>query len=162
MEIYNIHTDGSAKGTTPNYYGGWAAIITKNEIPIDILKGNRYPATNNEMELTALLEATKFAFNLYKENKDILVNIYTDSSYSLNSITNWMYVWSKNGWQNTKKQTIANLDIMKEFYELLSFVPTFIKYHKVKGHNGDFFNEMADDYATEMSAECKKERIEKE
>ena len=30
MCIYEIYTDGSAIGQTPNYYGGWGVVILKN------------------------------------------------------------------------------------------------------------------------------------
>lgn len=144
---YKIYTDGSAIGCTPDYYGGWAAIIVERDVPIKILKGSGFPMTNNEAELTAIFHAIKYA----TDNPNDTFVIHSDSAYCLNAVQDWIYNWAVNGWINSKKEQIANIELFKQIYKLVKYKPLNIQYCKVKGHSGDFFNEMADDYATDMS-----------
>lgn len=150
---YKIYTDGSAIGHTPNYYGGWATIVVKEDTPIEIFKGSGFPMTNNEAELTAIFVAIEYALN---HPQDDFI-IHSDSAYCLNAVQDWLYNWAVNGWINSKKEEIANIEIFKKIYDLVKFKPANIKYCKVKAHSGIFFNEMADDYATDMSAQIKYE-----
>lgn len=157
MSKYEIYTDGSAIGLTRNYYGGWAAIVQKDNKIIDILKGSKFPSTNNEMELTAIKNAVLYIKS--STNHCAFGNsyiIYTDSQYSLSSVTTWCHQWRNNGWKNSKKEPVKNKEIIEEIMNLLEENP-LIEIKKVKGHNGNIGNEMADDYATDESNKLKAE-----
>ncbi len=74
------------------------------------------------------------------------VNVYTDSSYALNTFTKWMYSWMKNGWVKQDGTTPENLDLIQEYYnfEKMGYKINLIK---VAGHQGNKWNERADQLA---------------
>lgn len=78
--MIKIFTDGSYKPSTNT--GGYASIITKNNQIIEILHYGYKNTTNNRMELLGVLNAlTHFVTPTQLE-------IYSDSSYIVNSINN--------------------------------------------------------------------------
>lgn len=153
--IYNIYTDGSAIGKTPFYIGGWAVIVFKGSSLEDnvteVISGNEYLMTNNKAELTALYEAIKFAKRIKKEEPESHINIYSDSQYSLNSILIWCKKWRKNGWLNSKKEPVANKELIEKIMNELILTTDYINFIKVKGHSDDFGNCLADSEATRQS-----------
>lgn len=78
--MYKIYTDGSYKPNTDQ--GGYAAIITENNEVKKILYQGFIKTTNNRQELKGVLESLK-----YFKTPQIL-EIYSDSSYIVNSINN--------------------------------------------------------------------------
>jgi ribonuclease HI len=57
------------------------------------------------MELKAAIEGLLLlSCNLY-------INVYTDSMYLKNGITNWIFDWEKTNWKNQKNCTIKNVDM---------------------------------------------------
>lgn len=151
-----IYTDGSAIGRTPNYYGGWGIVVVENDKPVFIKSGSKFPSTNNEMELVAIMEAILYIKPYYKSFGHEYI-IYTDSNYALQSVTNWVNNWVKNDWKNSKKEPVANKSLIEMIYVKLHEMPN-IQILKIKGHSGDMWNEMADDLATDASAQEKYKR----
>ena len=92
------------------------------------------------MELIAVIEALK----TLKENCE--VNLYTDSAYVCNAITQkWIENWQLNNWKNSQKKPVLNKDLWLELLELLSYHKvTFIK---VKGHADNKYNNICDEIA---------------
>ena len=84
MKKVEIYTDGACSGNPGS--GGWGAILIYNDIKKEIHDGEGY-TTNNKMELTAVIEALK----LLKEKCE--VDLYTDSKYVKNGITEWIFSW---------------------------------------------------------------------
>jgi len=80
--------------------------------------------TNNVAELLACIEAIKFFIGLSEFNKDCdKIILYTDSLYTINSMTNWAHTWRKNDWRkyNSRKRTyqeIQNKELMIQLYNL--------------------------------------------
>ena len=69
----------------------------------------------------------------------------------MNSITKWAINWSKNNWQKydkfkKKKCDVKNKDLWMDLDELVELHN--IDWIWVKGHSGDFGNEIADKLAT--------------
>lgn len=135
------YTDGACSGNPGP--GGWSAVRFEDNDIIQVTTEYLYNTTNNRCELMALLYVVKLAA-ADKDNKYI---IYSDSTYAINCITMWMYNWANNGWQNSKKKTVENLDLIKEFYSLMSFPLPNVEFVKVRGHDGDLGNEIADSFA---------------
>ena len=143
---YKIYCDGAASNNGyENAIGGWAFVaLDENENVIceaaEMVKG----ATNNRMELYAAYQGI---FTLLKNKQDIeSIEVYTDSAYLHNCITQkWYETWLKNGWKNSKKQPVANKNLWEHL--LPYFMEPRIKFYKVKGHNGDKWNEYVDDLA---------------
>lgn len=131
--MYKIYTDGSYKPSTNQ--GGYAAIITKDQQIIKILYYGYINTTNNRMELMGLLSALQY-FNTPQN-----IEIYSDSAYVVNSI-NQKHVFN---WIKDNDTTKKNLDLWKLICELIKFHN--VKFFWVKGHNNNYFNELADCYA---------------
>ena len=94
-----FYTDGASRGNPGR--GGWGVYIEmeKDKIYTAKLSGGQKEATNNQMELTATIEALKYARkNLAKmlENDEVKIKIFTDSNYVKNGITTWIKNWEKN------------------------------------------------------------------
>ena len=98
--------------------------------------------TNNQMELKAILHVLKLAAAHPKEG----YIIYSDSAYAVNSINDWIRGWAANGWVNSRKVTVENVDLMQEIYKYIDLDNYLIK--KIRGHDGELGNELADAAAT--------------
>lgn len=139
--MIEIYTDGSARGNgTSHAKGGFGVIVLKDGKLFDAYSRQFDNVTNNQMELKAIL----YAMVVYGKYSPI---VYSDSSYAINTYSNWMYGWERAGWKKSDKKTPENLDIIKAYYDLeqngykLNFV-------KVRGHDGNYWNEIADKLAT--------------
>lgn len=98
-----------------------------------------FGASNNKMELQAILLALKSI-----TDKTIPIVLYSDSNYSIQSVTKWAKGWEANGWKKKDGSEIKNVELIKEIYEL---IPTFnfIEFVHVKGHSGNQGNEEVDE-----------------
>jgi ribonuclease HI len=94
--------------------------------------GYQQNTTNNQMELTAAINALEFI----KENDE--VTLFTDSSYVKNGITSWIVNWKKNNWKNSQKKEIKNKDLWIKLDFLNSnrnIIWKWVKAHDVNEHN---------------------------
>ena len=152
--MIKIYTDGSCRANgSANAVGGWAFAIVREDELIYAARGLVFGTTNNQMELEAVKRAIKW-IGTGSEFRNEQVEIYTDSAYIQNCVSQKWYVnWQKNGWVNTKKEPVKN----REYWEIL--IPYFtnerFSFLKVKGHNGDKWNEYVDELAQEASANWK-------
>ena len=131
----NVFTDGSCSGNPGP--GGWSGVIIHDDI--SIYTGYENKTTNNRMELLAAIEIIKLI------DKDIKIELFTDSSYVKNGITIWINNWLKNNWKNANKKEIANKDLWLQLYDLNNSYT--IKWNWVKGHDNNLYNNLADEYA---------------
>ena len=129
-----VYTDGACKGNPGP--GGWGVYIIHGSDEIELFDGNPN-TTNNQMEMQAAIEALKY---LKEANQPI--DLYTDSNYLRQGITEWIFNWKKNNWKTASKKPVANKDLWIEISELSSVMA--VNWHWVKGHNGDPGNERAD------------------
>jgi ribonuclease HI len=129
-----VYTDGACKGNPGP--GGWGVYIIHGSDEIELFDGNPN-TTNNQMEMQAAIEALKY---LKEENQPI--DLYTDSNYLRQGITEWIFNWKKNNWRTASKKPVANKDLWIEISELSSVMA--VNWHWVKGHHGDPGNERAD------------------
>lgn len=134
-----VCTDGACSNN-PNGPGGWAATMNfRNKF--EILSGHNICATNNMMELTAVVRVIKHLVS--RGYKRIIVN--SDSAYVINAINKgWVHDWKKRGWKTKQNEPIANSHLWKELYIYLCDNSLFLSFNKVKGHSGHTFNEIAD------------------
>ena len=131
--MIKIYTDGSCLKNPGN--GGWAAIIcTDNEVKK--ISGSEKDTTNNRMELMATINALK------EVNSEDLIEIYTDSKYVKNGITDWIHNWIKNNWKTSNKEDVKNKDLWTQLHDLNS--NSKIKWNWVKAHAGNPLNEEVD------------------
>ena len=131
--MIKIYTDGSCLKNPGN--GGWAAIIcTDNQVKK--ISGSEKDTTNNRMELMATINALK------EVNSEDLIEIYTDSKYVKNGITDWIHNWIKNNWKTSNKEDVKNKDLWVQLHELSN--NSKIKWNWVKAHAGNPLNEEVD------------------
>jgi ribonuclease HI len=138
--MIKIYTDGSCL-TNPGD-GGWAAIINIDG-EIKKISGNEKNTTNNRMELIAPINALK-----YMNSKDP-IEIFTDSKYVKNGITEWINTWVLNNWKTSNKEDVKNKDLWIELYKLNQSLN--VKWNWVKAHAGDTLNEEVDILAKEAA-----------
>ena len=136
--VITIYTDGACSGNPGK--GGWGAVILKEEKEIH-LSGFETLTTNNQMELTATIEALKSI------EKTSNIHIYTDSQYVKNGINQWILNWKKNGWRTANKKSVANKELWIELDRCVEAHK--IEWFWVKGHSGNHYNEIADKLAVD-------------
>jgi ribonuclease HI len=143
-----IYTDGACAGNPGP--GGWGVylIFGKHEKKI---YGSSPDTTNNRMELTAAIEALK----ALKEPCDI--DLYTDSKYVKDGITDWIVKWRKNNWRKSDKDLVKNSDLWQTLDDALK--NHNITWHWVKGHGDNKGNIIADSLAVKGCQEAKKMNI---
>lgn len=148
-----IYTDGGTRNTG-NFKGGhvkktdkaaWAYLIEWDEAGKKCStydSNGEFGATNNKMELTALIEALKKLIELGFNQKPLLFVL--DSQYVLNPITKgWLKGWKKRGWKKSTPGEIANLGCWQELDQLLDQF-TDAQFEWTKGHANNRGNEFVD------------------
>jgi ribonuclease HI len=139
MKKIEIFTDGSCLGNPGE--GGWCAILRYKENE-KVLSGAEKNTTNNRMELTAVIKALK----ALKEPCEI--ELYSDSTYVLRGLNEWLNNWIKKDFKNVK-----NIDLWKEYVKISK--PHKIHIHWIKGHSGHRENEICDKIAKEEAKKLK-------
>ena len=138
MKKVTLYTDGACSGNPGR--GGWGAVLLFGAFEKQ-MSGVNENTTNNQMELTAVIEGLK----ALKEPCEVLV--YSDSAYVVNAFNNnWIEGWQKNNWRNSKKDPVANRELWEELISLTNIHKVI--FNKVKGHAGDKYNEICDSLAT--------------
>jgi ribonuclease HI len=133
-----IHTDGACSGNPGP--GGWGAILHWGDHERE-LKGGEAHTTNNRMELMAAIAA------LESLKRPCAVDVHTDSQYLRNGIMQWINNWKRNGWRTASKEPVKNVDLWKRLDAALH--THTVRWHWVKGHSGDQFNDRADELVRE-------------
>lgn len=124
---YVAYTDGSCDNLSKERAGGSAYILLKDG-EIDKMRSHpQLNTSNNRMELLAIVSAVNACPD------GAYVDIYTDSQYCI-------LVLSK----SYKPKLNADL---YELYKKCSAHVADVRFHWVKGHNGNKYNEMADELA---------------
>ena len=134
-----IYTDGSARGNPGP--GGYGIVMKTSDgkFEKEFAEGFRL-TTNNRMELKAIIEALKKI-----KNKDLPVEIYTDSKYVVDAVNQkWLNKWKARRFANTK-----NPDLWKEFDKVRQGLN--LKVYWVKGHNNHPENERCDRLAVQAA-----------
>ena len=152
--MLEIWVDGSAH---PNPGpGGFGVIVLdkdknfqyNNYSLVEVYTKQFDKCTNNICELKSILYAfLKYGVNINNKEFAEIPIVYSDSSYAINVFENWMFSWQRNGWRKSDKKVPENLEIIQAYYDWYQ-KGYRIDLRKVKGHNGNFGNEMADLLAT--------------
>ena len=133
MKDVIIYTDGACRGNPGP--GGWGALIQFDTAQKEIF-GGQNSTTNNQMELSAAIEG----LSILKEPCN--VELFTDSKYVMDGITQWIQNWKKNNWKTAAKKEVKNKDLWQKLDQLMTY--HHVQWHWVKGHSGDPGNEKAD------------------
>ena len=111
------------------------------------LKGGEIDTTNNRMELMAAIKALEAIKPGFKGK----TTLWTDSTYVMKGITEWIHGWKRRGWKKSDKKPVINADLWKVLDVLNAERDVTWKW--VKGHAGVDGNERADELAREGMAE---------
>ena len=135
-----IYTDGACSGNPGP--GGWAWATAPDGEPHGA--GGEVRTTNQRMEIFAVLDALRTHASLADEHGSPMpIEIVSDSTYVVNCFRDkWWVKWERNGWQNSKKQAVANVDLWKPLIELVR--NNNVTFRWVKGHSGDRLNDLVD------------------
>jgi ribonuclease HI len=163
----NIFTDGSSinNGQKNKYHAGGMGIYIEDteECISEKLEGK---ITNNIAEIKACIIGIT---NVIKRTPIPHMNIYCDSEYVVNSITQWGPNWCKNNWQKYDKFKkvkcdIKNKDLIVELYNLynkysIEFIHTKAHGCEPKDKNTKLYkiwygNNIADKLAVKASKSC--------
>jgi ribonuclease HI len=136
-----VFCDGASKGNPGP--GGWGVVIVTPDGRVTELGGHAANTTNNKMELTGAIEALA-----HVERVDGRVAVYTDSTYVIKGIQEWIWGWRRRGWKTAEGGAVQN----REFWERLHALVEgrgkgTISWHYVRGHVGIPGNERVDEIA---------------
>ena len=137
MKEVTIYTDGACSGNPGP--GGWGTVLIYGEHKKEI-SGAKRETTNNEMEITAVLQGLK----MLKFPCD--VEVYSDSAYVVNTFSKgWIYNWEKKNWKTADNTPVKNVELWKE---ILALTKTHkVTFNKVKGHADNELNNRCDELA---------------
>ena len=150
MEKLVIYTDGGCSGNPGP--GGWAYLVN-TETGTMQRSGSDKLTTNNRMELTAVIKA----LDSIKQSETLRqrkIDIYTDSIYVKNGITEWIKTWERNGYLTASRKPVKNKDLWVELNKFSSILQ--LSWHWVAGHAGNRYNEECDRLVQEEIALIKR------
>ena len=159
-----VYTDGSCVGNGKSSAIGGIGIHFPNKELKDISKiyKDGY-CTNQKTELCAILTALRYI----KHNLDLQkfkICIKTDSQYSIDCITKWVYGWIKNGWMTKNNTPVANKEFIEpiyQYYERYDIVFDHVDAHTGMNNKESIANAVADKLATSATKKAQKELINK-
>lgn len=133
-----IYTDGACRGNPGP--GGWGVLLQYGAQQKKLYGGEKQ-TTNNRMELLATINA------LEALNNSCAVQLYTDSKYVLQGITEWLQNWKRRGWKTASNSPVKNDDLWRRLDA--ATLRHNIEWIWVKGHSGNVGNEIADQLANQ-------------
>lgn len=146
FNYFLIFTDGACSGNPGP--GGWGSVVVSPRGEVRELGGAKDHTTNNEMELRAAIEALH-RIRAMKEP----VHLYTDSTYVIRGITQWIWGWKKRGWKTAEGNEVSNQEAWKELDSLVRERGSEgkIEWLYSRGHVGTPGNERCDEIAVAFS-----------
>ncbi|MBP6857920.1 MAG: viroplasmin family protein [Candidatus Pacebacteria bacterium] len=145
MKILTIYTDGASRGNPGP--GGWGAVLMTDSKVIE-LAGAQNPATNNQMELEAVIKGLDYAVSHFA---GYTVELHADSTYVLKGIESWLDGWVRNGWITTTKKPVENKSQWQKLLRLRDELGRHLKLNKVEGHSGHIYNDRCDELAVKSA-----------
>ena len=145
MKTVTIYTDGACSGNPGP--GGWGAILMYGQHQRE-LSGGEANTTNNRMELTAVIQA----LSMLKE--PCIVDLWSDSKYVIDGLEKgWAKGWKARGWKKADKKPALNPDLWDQLLTLTDIHS--LRYHWVKGHAENQYNNRCDELAVAESQKYK-------
>lgn len=141
-----IYSDGACSGNPGP--GGWGSVVLWPDDHVQELGGGESSTTNNRMEMSAAIEALN-----YIAEKEGPVHFYTDSTYLIRGITQWIWGWKKKNWKTAEGNDVSNRDLWEQLDNLIRRRGTQgkIDWRYSRGHIGTPGNERCDRIAVSFS-----------
>lgn len=141
-----IFTDGACSGNPGP--GGWGSIVVLPDGSVRELGGGDRKTTNNKMEMIATIRALEL-LSVPATSKILL---YTDSTYVIRGITQWVFGWRSRGWKTAEGKDVANKELWEELLrQVMRLKPSTIEWKYIRGHSGFDGNERCDQIAVAFS-----------
>ena len=145
-----VFTDGSCMKKQNNNLCGYGIHYPNGEFSDIGKKFIKIPLTSQRTELYAIYKAIQ---TVHKSDKNLDIKIYSDSEYSIKSLTLWIHNWKKNNWVASTGKPVMNKDIIEKIDKLMEEHNGKIKFQHVRSHTGksdyeSIHNDIADKLAT--------------
>ena len=128
-----------------------------NDFGIIEMKLNGISITGDDLVEYQSNFTDEFHFNRYSHlDKSNTYIIYSDSSYAVNIINDWIFTWVKNNWINSKGNQVENLDLILNLYKYVTINFFNCQVKKCTAHVGEVGNELADALATNNQSKYNK------
>ena len=146
-----IFSDGACSGNPGP--GGWGSIIVRPDGEVHELGGGDGATTNNKMELMGTIAALEMV-----HDSPLRILVFTDSTYVIKGITQWVWGWRQRGWLTAEGNPVANRELWERLVRVVAARPKTggIDWRYVRGHTGVAGNERCDEIAVAFS---KKQRV---
>lgn len=139
----DIFVDGSALNNgKQNSVAGYGVFFPFHEHLSHGVKISDNKPSNNVGEIMACISAIDTCEKSLPETRKI--TIYSDSEYTINSITKWCATWEKNQWRKSDKKEIKNRELIKDLWEKYKRLP--IEFIHVRSHTKEPENKNGIDY----------------
>jgi ribonuclease HI len=149
--LIKIFTDGSFIKRSGKLYCGYGVLFPGNEYNNLSRSFTKTPLTNQRAELYAIYKGIK-KVNKKEENANIM--IYTDSEYSIKSLTIWIKNWKVNNWIASTGKDVLNKDLIKKIDDLINSHKGSIKFQHVRSHtNKQDYESINNDIADKLAKE---------
>lgn len=136
-DLVTIYSDGACLGNPGR--GGYGTVLAFGEKRRELSAGYRR-TTNNRMELLGAI------VGLEALTRPCSVDLWSDSTYVVHAMTKgWLKGWQKRGWKTASKQPVKNQDLWQRLVAAVDGHD--VRWHWVKGHSGDEWNERCDQLA---------------
>lgn len=120
-----VYTDGAC---SPNPGpGGWGAVFLKDGEVVDLRSGSEQDTTNNRMELMGVLSA--------------VCHVEAGSAATIVTDSGLVVGWLMRGW---KRKDPRIVDLCATIEQMVKDRHLTITWRHIRGHQGDYYNEMAD------------------
>lgn len=130
--LTQVYTDGSCHHV--DRIGGWAWVIINPDGEEESGGGSDVDTTISRMEMLAVIDPLERIFESCGPSEIVL---YSDSEYVVKGITNRSRARNK------------NVDLW-DMLDDITDAHTHVTYRHVRGHQGNHYNELADDLAGEF------------
>jgi ribonuclease HI len=137
-----LFTDGACSGNPGP--GGWAFILRHPRTGKELEQSGGEPqTTNNRMELMSVIRGLEVL------KRRSYLELFTDSEYVRQGLSQWMPKWKANQWRRKKGRDgsteIKNLELWQQLDKLIA--GHRIKFTRVAGHSGHPENDRCDELA---------------
>ena len=146
-----IFSDGACSGNPGP--GDWGAIIVRPTGEVQELGGGAAATTNNQMEMMGTIAALEALRDAPEK-----VLVFTDSTYVIRGITQWVWGWRQRGWLTAEGNPVANRELWERLVRIVAQRPKHatLDWRYVRGHTGVAGNERCDEIAVAFS---KRQRV---
>ena len=142
FDSIKIFSDGACTGNPGP--GGWGTVVVRPDGHVRELGGRDPQTTNNRMELTGSIRGLAAV----ESPPPAPIEMFTDSTYVIRGITEWIWGWRQRGWKNAAGQDVLNRDLWEELSRQVARLhPAKLEWRYVRGHSGIPGNERCDEIA---------------